>query len=130
LGPVSIVVWVQALLIEWKGVQPLGSSRGTSNGPDWQDIAEMIAAFEEQNHVSIEVSLSRWTTGDMPDLSVVGKAWEKGADRRVAKPLAFKNVICRAERVRTLEGVVTFLLYQMDFLLAEHEWDATQQKRA
>jgi hypothetical protein len=121
---------VQALLIEWKGVQPLGSSRGTSNGPDWQDIAEMIAAFEEQNHVSIELSLSRWKTGDMPDLSVVGKAWEKGADRRVAKPLAFKNVICRAERVRTLEGVVTFLLYQMDFLLAEHEWDATQQKRA
>ena len=85
----------------------------------------MIAAFEEQNAVRIEVSLARWTTGDMPDLSVVGKAWEKDADRRVAKPLAFQNVICRAERVRTLEGVVTYLLYQLDFALAAKEWQKT-----
>lgn len=108
----------------------MASSRGTSNGPDWQDIAEMIAAFEDQNRVSIEISLSRWTTGDMPDLSVVGKAWERDADRRVAKPLAFQNVRCRAERVRSLEGVVTYLLYQLDFLLAEHEWRGSDENKA
>ena len=90
----------------------------------------MIAAFEDQSRVSIEISLTRWTTGNMPDLSVVGKAWEKDADRRVAKPLAFQNVICRAERVRTLEGVVTYLLYQLDFLLAQREWDVTNENKA
>lgn len=113
-----------------KGWLPLASSRATSNGPDWRDLAEMIAAFEDQNSVRIEICFTRWTTGDMPDLSVVGKAWAREADRRVAKPLAFQNVICRAEQLRTLEGLVTYLLYQLDFQLAEHEWNETDKNRA
>ena len=66
----------------------MASRHRSSNGPDWQDIAEMIAAFEEQNAVRIEVSLARWTTGDMPDLSVVGTAGERDARRRVPEALA------------------------------------------
>ena len=90
----------------------------------------MIAAFEDQNAVRIEVSLMRWTTGELPDLSASAKAWEKEADRRVAKPLAFSNVRCRAERVRTLEGLLSYLLYQLDFQLAEHEWASADNNKA
>jgi hypothetical protein len=90
----------------------------------------MIAAFEDQNRVRIEVCLTRWTTGDMPDLSASAKAWAPEADRRVQKPLAYQNVRCRAERVRTLEGLLSYLLYQLDFQLAEHEWDATKKPDA
>lgn len=97
-------------------------SRGTSNGPDWQDLAEMLEAFEKQNNALIEVSMKLSLTGDMPDLSLTAKAWARDADRRVAKPWASSNVICRAERVRTLEGLFTFLLYQLDFQLGEREW--------
>jgi len=90
----------------------------------------MIAAFEDSNHVRIEVCLTRWTSEDMPDLSACAKAWELDADRRVAKPLAFQNVRCRAERVRTLEGLLSYLLYQLDFQLGEREWESVKNNKA
>lgn len=90
----------------------------------------MLAAFEDQNRVRIELSIARWTTNGIPDLSLCAKAWDPEADRRVAKPLAFANVRCLAERVKTTAGVLTYLLYQLDFLLAEHEWDGANNKGA
>lgn len=90
----------------------------------------MMAAFEDQNRVRIELSVMRWTDGEEPDLSISAKAWEQAADRRVAKPLAFQNVICRAERIRTMEGLLTYLLYQLDFQLASREWDEVEPKKA
>lgn len=117
------------LLVLEMEVQPLASNQEGSRGPDWRDLAEMIAAFEDQNHVRIEVCLTRWTTGDMPDLSASAKAWEPEADRRVAKPSAFVNVRCRAERVKTLAGLISYLLYRLDFQLAESAWgDATEDR--
>lgn len=100
----------------------MGSKHAGLSGPDWLDLAEMLAAFEEQNRVRIEVSMMRWTSHREPDISLSAKAWELTADRRVAKPLAFRNVTCRAEGVKSLEGAITYLLYQLDFQLAEHEW--------
>jgi len=90
----------------------------------------MLAAFEEMNRCRIEVTFSRWTTAEKPDLSVVAKAWEKEADRRVAKPLGFVNVIWRAERLKTLEGLITYLLYQLDFQLARNEFESVSTNRA
>jgi hypothetical protein len=89
----------------------------------------MIAAFEDTNHVRIELSLMRGSTNGSPDLSVSGKAWELEADRRVAKPLVFVNATCLRERVKTLEGLVTFLLYQLDFQLGAYEWQKTGADR-
>ena len=108
----------------------MATSRGTTNGPDWEDVAGMLAAFEEANHCRIEVTFSRWTTAEQPDLSVVAKAWNREDDRRVAKPLGFVNVIWRAERLKTLEGLITFLLYQLDFQLASNEFASANTKRA
>jgi len=108
----------------------LATSRGTQNGPDWADVAGMLAAFEEQNHCVIEICFHRWTTAEQPDLSVVAKAWEREADRRVVKPLGFANVIWRAEKLKTLEGLITYLLYRLDFQLAENEWEGTNKKGA
>lgn len=89
----------------------------------------MLSAFENQNRVSIEVCIHRWTTNDTPDLSVSGKAWGRGVDRRVARPLGFVNVQWQAERFKTLEGLITFLLYQLDFKLGEHELEETIELR-
>jgi len=94
----------------------------TSNGPDWKDLAEMIATFEEQNTVTIEISVRRCNTGGEPDLSLTATAWQPNIDRRVVKPLALKNVKCRAEKFKRVESALSFLLYQLDFQLAEHEW--------
>lgn len=88
----------------------------------------MLAAFEAQNQVRIDICLTSSVTDDTPDLCLTGKAWRKDSDRRAAKPLACQSVTCRRERVRSVEGVVTYLLYQLDFLLAEYEWESAGNK--
>lgn len=90
----------------------------------------MLSAFEEQNRVTIELSITKLLGSEVPDLRVIGRAWEVGVDRREVKPLASQSVICRAEQIRTLEGLVTYLLYQLDFQLAAHEWDAVKTSSA
>jgi len=86
----------------------------------------MIAAFEEQNTCTIEISLRRCNTAHLPDLHLTATAWSPKADRREVKPLASANVKCRQERFKTMEGVLFFLMYQLDFLIAEGEWAATK----
>jgi hypothetical protein len=90
----------------------------------------MLQTFENQNKVSIEVCLHRWTTHGQPDISVSGKAWAREADRRAAKPLGYVNVQWRAERFRSLEGLITYLLYQLDFAIASNELENVATKKA
>ena len=100
----------------------MASSRGTSNGPDWLDLAELIAAFEEQNGVRVSLRMGLVTRGIASDLTVVGEVWDRNQESGEAKPLASQTVLCRRERFRTMEGLFTFLMYQLDFQLAELEW--------
>lgn len=86
----------------------------------------MLLAFETQNRVDIEICLSSCVTNGQPDLECRAAAWEPGKERRGAKPLALKSVTWRAERFKSIEGLITFLLYQLDFLLGEHEWETTK----
>lgn len=88
-------------------------------------MAELIAAFEEQNTVFIELYVRRCTTKGEADLCLTASAWERNADRRVAKPLAYQSVRCRAELFKRMESAAFYLLYRLDFLLAEHEWEKT-----
>lgn len=105
-------------------------SHGTSSGPDWADVAGMLAAFESQNRCQIEICIHSTITADQPDLRVIGKAWERGADKREAKPLGSASVIWRAERLKTLEGLITYLLYRLDFCIAENEFASVPKKEA
>jgi hypothetical protein len=100
----------------------LASSRETSNGPDWKDLAEMLSAFDKQNRTRSTIEICGWTTAGEPDLSITAKSWAQEDDRRVAKPLALVNVQWRRERFRTMEGLFTYLLYQLDFHIAEVGW--------
>jgi len=100
----------------------LASSRGTSNGPDWSDLAEMLSIFDKQNRTRSTIEICGWTTGGEPDLSITAKSWSPEDDRRVAKPLALVNVLWRRERFRTMEGLFTYLLYQLDFQIADVGW--------
>lgn len=103
-------------------------SRNSSNGPDWKDIAGMLVAFQSLNTCSISIEMRAEPTGNGPDLFVRAMAWEKSADRRVVKPLASVSVQWSREQFRTLEGLATYLLYQLDFQLASHEWENVNKK--
>lgn len=99
-------------------------SRGSSNGPEWEDVAAMMSAFEAQNNCHIEVTASLEGTNGATDLNFSAKAWERNADRRAVKHLAYANVKCRAERLRTVGAALTYLLYRLDFAIAENAWQA------
>jgi len=89
-----------------------------------------LSAFEEMNRVRIEICLHHSTLNDLADITVTAKAWERGAERREAKPLGLVSVTWRAEGFKSLEGLITFLLYQLDFQLARGEFDAVKPNSA
>lgn len=103
----------------------MGSSHTSSSGPDWADVAEMTKAFEEQNRVRIEVTVSLVETMGQPDLRFDAKAWSLEGDRRGAKPLAYSSAVCRADRFKTMGGAYSYLLYRLDFAIAENAWQAS-----
>lgn len=94
-----------------------------STGLDWNEVLELVWAFEKQNQVSIEITLSVVVERGVPDLLLEARATDVKAESTEVLPLAYASVRCLAARLKSLAGVLTFLLYQLDFQLAEHEWE-------
>lgn len=104
----------------------MASSRYTSNTPDWQDLAETMRHFQEQNDCLIYVELSSVETKGMPDIAARAYAWPKNSDRRGARPLALVSLTWREGRYKSLMGLVFYLMYHLDFKLAGAEWDTVE----
>lgn len=99
------------------------ASRSTSSsGPDWEDLAMAMKVFQEQNQCAIEVTVSQVVTNGAPDLRFDAKAWPKDVDKRGARPLALSSAVCHADRFKTIGGALFYLMYRLDFAIAEHAW--------
>jgi len=83
----------------------------------------MLVEFERQNSVTIEMVLEADVVDGVPDVGVRASAWAQNVDKRGAKPLALQRLGYRQGRFKSLEGLVTYLLYQLDFQLASFELD-------
>jgi hypothetical protein len=99
----------------------LASSRPSSHGVDWKDIADALRAFQEQNSVIITIGIVTVDQKGLPDLIVDAQAWEKQAKPTDPVLLASANARCSALNVRTLEAACFQLLYQLDSQLALRE---------
>jgi len=88
----------------------------------------MWEAFEAQNSVRIVLTANSCLTGGLADIRWQAQALEESSENGEAKVLASASVTCLAGRYKSLEGLITFLLYQLDFKLAEHEWRGAYQK--
>lgn len=87
----------------------------------------MMEAFEAQNRVRILLTATSCLTSGQADIKWQAQAIGEDAGSSVAPVLASASVTCLAGRLRTMEGLITFLLYQLDFQLAEHEWQKNAQ---
>lgn len=99
----------------------MASSRGSSNGVDWRDVATQWLAFEEINQVQLNLRMCSGGEHVSPDLCLVLEATARGLEVGAAPSLASTSVRVSSLNVRTMEAAFSYLLYQIDFLLAEHE---------
>lgn len=102
-------------------MRSLGSSRGTSNGPDAVDVAAVLVAFEQMNQLRLIVTLRTCEGMETPDCWLEGKALSKVSVSGVRSLLAFASVRCGSTGLKTLDSAVLNLLYALDFQLAENE---------
>lgn len=99
----------------------MASSRPSSHGVDWMDVAETVRAFQEHNRVTITMGLVLTESKGLPDILVDAQAWERSAKPTDPKLLASANKTCSVSNIRTLEAVIFQLLYALDAQLALRE---------
>jgi hypothetical protein len=85
-----------------------------------------MTAFAEQNDCEIYLELTTAKHKDGPDIAARAYAWPKNSDRRGARPLALVSLTWREGRYRSLTGLLFYLMYHLDFKLAEYEWGTTK----
>ena len=56
----------------------MASSRGSSNGVDWIDIATAIAQFEQMDNVDLRLRMVLGDKLGTPSLEIDCAAWKKG----------------------------------------------------
>lgn len=115
--------WVGGIRLLRTEVTKLASSRGSSNGVDWRDVATQWLAFEEMNRVQLSMRMSSAGEHVSPDLFLALEAHPVGVKIGEAPSLASSSVRVSALNVRTMEAALSYALYQIDFLLAAQEID-------
>jgi hypothetical protein len=104
-----------------EGVPPLASSRSTSAGADWRDVAGNLVAFEAINGVRLEIRISTADYHGRADLRVVVVAHPADGQTGEVTPSGSVSVTCSGTRLRTMEGALIHALYLMDGQLAATE---------
>jgi len=101
----------------------LASSRGSSNGVDWRDVAGNIVAFEAINGVRVELRITTTNHHGRADLWIALLAHP--ADREIGEvaPLASVSLSTSATRLRSLEAAIIHGLYLLDGKLASNEFE-------
>jgi len=95
----------------------LASSRDTSNGPDWQDVASALVNYERFTGVVFVVELTASEGAKSPDLLVTAQAFEKGSRSLGARPLVSVSVSCRRQGYLKVESAVMKAMYDLDVAL-------------
>lgn len=101
----------------------MGSKAALSNGKEPEELTDLVAAFEQHNSVKITLSASLQLHNGYLDLEWVAIARESQAPDPVAIGLASVSAKEWGGGYKTLTGVLTRLLYSLDFALAEREFD-------
>jgi hypothetical protein len=109
-------------------VLPLASSRDSSVGADWKDVAGNIVAFEAINDVKLEIRVSTADSHGRADLAVAVLAHSRKTPIGDQPSLASASVTCSGTRLKSLEGVLIHALYLLDAQLANVELRSAEPK--
>jgi len=109
-------------------VTSLGSKHALSNGREPEEVTDLVAAFEQHNKCKITLSCCLELHGGLLDLEWIATARESQTGCQEALSLDLVSVRIWGGAYKTLMGVVTTLLYQLDFALAKAEFDKAAMK--
>jgi hypothetical protein len=110
------------------GGVPLASSRGTSNGPDVQDVTYALLAFESINQVEIVITIRRRDSGTESVLELRAEAYTKEKEGTEATLLASTRHLAGSNDRRTMDAAIMQLTYKLDALLATGEFGRVMNK--
>lgn len=86
---------------------------------DWYALAGLMRDFEQSTAVSFVFTISMEGSHKKPDLAVTCHAVPLGAASTAAAPLVSESVRASSAGLANLMGLLTYLLYQVDFQLSD-----------
>lgn len=115
--------------IERAGV-PLASRHFSLNMSEVGDMTDVMLAFEKHNNVRIKVDMELIIDSAAPDLMITAKAMEVESKDTEVLLLASVSVKCSSMNLKSMNAVLTHVLYALDFQLALNEFEKVPKKRA
>lgn len=100
---------------------------GESKWPDgktsyrWYDVAGLMAEFEAENGVQLRLEITRAGSAERPDLLLELSATAPVEGSTEVARLGYVKTLASRQRIATLRGLCTFLVYQMDYALGTPE---------
>lgn len=92
----------------------MASSRDTSNGPDWRDVARAALEFSNLWQGVVTIHLRPYGTQNAPKMTVVASLWADQKSVGVAKPLASASVNLPGTGGGDFDAVALLALYELD----------------
>lgn len=88
---------------------------------DWYSLAGMMLDFEESTASSFRFTITMEAKKHRPDLLLTCEAVPLGAACTAVAPLVSEKIRASSGGMGTLMGLLTYLLYQVDFQLTTVE---------
>jgi hypothetical protein len=101
----------------------VGSKHALSNGKETEEVTDLIAAFEVHNKCKIVLFSSLELHNGYLDMHWTAVAGEEKVTSLVPPSLGSLSVSLWGGDYKTLVGLLSRLLYALDFRLAESEFD-------
>jgi len=109
---------------------PLGSKQALSNGNEPEELTDLIAAFEAHNKCKITLTCSLQLHKGYLDTRWSMTAHDASKTLVEVLSLGLASVEVWAGDYKTLKGLLTRLLYALDFQLALNEFASVETKKA
>jgi len=117
-------------MIEGRKVCHVGSKQALSNGNEPMELEDLLLGFQNENQVYITLSMQLMPKRGKPALLVTAVATNIHVDPVVRARWASVEVVLSGKEFKNLMGLVTTLLYQLDFKIGEAEMNAIGIKKA
>lgn len=108
----------------------MGSKQALSNGNEVEEMTDLLLGFTKANQVGIVITMGLENTPTGAVLRVAAAASNNHADPVVRARWASAHAVLPAKEYKNLMGLLTSLLYRLDFEIGEEEMRSIGVNRA
>ncbi len=92
----------------------LASSRGTSNGPDWKDIASALEAVESYHNVTVGLHVSVPVISESGRVRITAVATRKGSVPVGVRPSVSRSLLIGSQDAHRDTATIFRLVHDLD----------------